>query len=136
MTGADAPRWSTAAQPALGVGPDGPRTAGRDDFYDHLLHVCLLLLLEERASTSADVRDRLRPLGFEQTTTAVDTALQALSDAGLVLLANADGDAPVAYAATAEGSAWLRGATQELRRTELVLGGFLARCGDRLLSLS
>ena len=136
MTGAAAPRWGTAAQPALGVGPAGPRTSGRDEFYDHLLHVCLLLLLEERASTSADVRDRLRPLGFEQTTTAVDTELQVLSDAGLVRSARADGDAPAGYAATPEGSAWLRGAAHDLRRTEVVLGGFLARCGDRLLSLS
>lgn len=134
MTGADAPR--TAAQPALGVGRDGPRASGRDGFYDHLLHVCLLLLLQERQSTSADLRDRLRPLGFEQTTTAVDTALQELSAAGLVRSVDADGEAPASYAATAEGSAWLRGATRDLRRTEVVLGGFLARCGDRLLSLS
>lgn len=75
MTGADAPRWSTAAQPALGVGRDGRRASGRDGFYHHLLHV-------------------------------------------------------------SEGSAWLRGATQDLRRTEVMLGGFPARCGDRLLSLS
>lgn len=133
MTEVDRSRWSTAAQPALGIGPEADRDSGRDDFYDHLLHVCLLLLLQEQASTCAQARERLRPLGFEQTIAAVEGALEALCSADLV---QPQGEAPCAYAATPEGLAWLRGATTDLRRTEAVVGGFLARCGERLLALS
>lgn len=136
MTEADAFRSSMAPGPALGIGSSAGR--GRDDFYDHLLRVCVLLLTQERASPVAEIRDRLRPLGFEQPTAAVEGVFEELRRAGLVEPAGgqADGDAPPVHVATAQGATWLRAATSELRRTEAVLGGFLARCGERLLSLT
>ena len=134
MTGADASR-RRAVGPAFAIGWDGSRDSGRDAFYDHLLQVCLLLLLRESTSTVAEVRDRLRPLGFEQASAAVRAALDELSDAGLALRAGDGGAAPM-YSVTPAGRAWLRGATKDLRRTEVVLGGFLARCGERVLSMN
>ncbi len=98
----------------------------------------MLLLLQESASTPADLRERLRPLGFEQTTAAVEGALDVLCAAGLARRADTDADGATTptYSVTAQGSRWLRAATSDLRRTEIVLGGFLARCGERLLALS
>ena len=128
-----------AAQPAVGIGFGTTRGSGRDDFYDHLLHVCLLLLLEEGPGDCSELRERLRPLGFELTAKAVEGALDRLAAAGLVRTPGAPpagGLALEPYAVTAEGATWLRAATKDLRRTEAVLGGFLARCGERLMSLT
>lgn len=132
MTAADVSGRSKDARPGPGIGSTAGRESARDEFYDHLLHVCLLMLLQESSGTSADLRQRLRPLGFEQSTAAADRALDALSAAGLIRALG--DDPPRIYAVTPEGSTWLRGAARDLRRTEVVLGGFLARCGDRLLS--
>lgn len=109
-----------------------------DDFYDHLVRVCLLLLLHELPGACRDLRDRLRPLGFDQTPTAVEGALGALVAAGLAE-ETSDPSAGLrsrTYAVTADGRRWLSRATMDLRRTEAVLGGFLARCGERLLALT
>lgn len=130
-------RWSTAAQPALGLGSENTRDAGRDDFYDHLLNVCVLLLLQEQPDTPAELPERLRPLGFDTTAKVVEAALGDLASAQLVRSPETAQDDTVAhYAVTPEGLAWLRAATNDLRRTEVVLGGFLARCGERLISLT
>lgn len=139
MTAADASRWSTAARSTLAIGADPTSESGRDDFYEHLLRVCLLLLLEEGPGEAIELRERLRPLGFELTASAVEAALDGLAAAGLVQAQGAPssgGGEPNSFAVTADGRAWLRGATKDLRRTEAVLGGFLARCGERLLSLT
>lgn len=138
MTGADVSRWNPTPGSALAGGPER-QVSGRDDFYDHLLHVCLLLLLQEAPAACADLRERLRPLGFEQTTAAVESTLDVLAAGGLVrstLQQSGDGAGVRLYAVTGDGSSWLRSATMDLRRTEVVLGGFLARCGERLLSLT
>lgn len=138
MTGADVS--ASDAAPGSPLGPRaGPREAGRDEFYDHLLHVCLLLLLQESDAAAPELRLRLRPLGFEQVTTAVEGTLDVLAAAGLVqstLEPSADGRRVRVYSVTTDGTSWLRNATLDLRRTEVVLGGFLARCGERLLALS
>lgn len=138
MTGAGVSRWNAAPGPALGLRA-GARASGRDEFYDHLLHVCLLLLLQERSASGVELRERLRPLGFEQATAAVESTLDVLAAAGLVqgALERADDGRRIrVYSVTPDGTSWLRSATLDLRRTEVVLGGFLARCGERLLSLS
>ena len=138
MTGAGVSRSTAAPAPVPVLGTTRPES-GRDEFYDHLLNVCLLLLLQESAATSPQLRERLRPLGFEQVTTAVESALDVLSAAGLVQstrVGSADGGRACVYSVTADGTSWLRGATADLRRTEVVLGGFLARCGDLLLARS
>lgn len=138
MTYADVPRGNATPGPAMAARP--PREeAGRDEFYEHLLHVCLLLLLQEGPAAPVDLRERLRPLGFAQTTATVESTLDILAAGGLVrstLKRSADGADVRLYAATGDGSSWLRSATTDLRRTEVVLGGFLARCGERLLSLT
>ena len=129
-------RWNLAPGSILAAGPEH-QESGRDEFYDHLLHVCLLLLLQEAPAACADLRERLRPLGFEQTTTTVERTLDVLAAGGLVrstLQRARDGTGVRVYAVTNDGSSWLRSATTDLRRTEVVLGGFLARCGERLLS--
>lgn len=131
-------RWSATSGSALGAGPER-QESGRDEFYDHLLHVCLLLLLREAPAMGADLRERLRPLGFDQTTAGVESALDVLAAGGLVratLQRSPDGVVVRRYTVTSDGSSWLRTATTDLRRTEVVLGGFLARCGERLLSLT
>ena len=133
MTPARVSPWSTAAQSALGAGAEAAAESGRDEFYDHLLNVCVLLLLQESPETAAALPERLRPLGFETTVKAAEAALDRLRDAGLVR--PGDG-ASGRYAVTADGREWLRRATKDLRRTEVVLGGFLARCGERLISLT
>ena len=138
MTYADVPRGNATPGPAIAARPQDEE-AGRDEFYEHLLHVCLLLLLHEGPATPAELRERLRPLGFAQTTTAVESTLDILAAGGLVrskLERSADGAGLRLYTATGDGSSWLRSATMDLRRTEVVLGGFLARCGERLLSLT
>lgn len=138
MTRAGVPASNAAPGTPLGRGA-GSREAGRDEFYDHLLHVCLLLLLQESEAAAPELRVRLRPLGFEQVTTAVEGTLDVLAAAGLVqsrLERTADGRRLRIYSVTSDGASWLRSATVDLRRTEIVLGGFLARCGERLLSLS
>ncbi|HWI08729.1 MAG TPA: hypothetical protein VNT54_14595 [Solirubrobacteraceae bacterium] len=138
MTGAGVSRWNAAPAPPLGIAAQPPEP-GRDAFYEHLLHVCLLLLLHESAAASAQLRERLRPLGFEQVTTALEATLDVLAATGLVqssLEHSADGRRIRVYSVTADGATWLRTATMDLRRTEVVLGGFLARCGERLLSLT
>lgn len=131
-------RWNLAPGSILAAGPEHQQS-GRDEFYDHLLQVCLLLLLQEAPAPCADLRERLRPLGFEQTATAVESTLDVLAAGGLVqstLQRAGDGAGVRVYAVTSDGSSWLRSATTDLRRTEVVLGGFLARCGERLLSLT
>lgn len=136
MTYADVPRGN--ARPGATAARPQREDAGRDEFYDHLLHVCLLLLLQEGPAAPVDLCERLRPLGFAQTTTAVQGTLDILAAGGLVRSKperSADGAVVRLYTATSDGSGWLRSATTDLRRTEVVLGGFLARCGERLLSL-
>jgi hypothetical protein len=107
------------------------------DLYDHLLQVCLLLLLEERPAACPELREGLRPLGFEQMTEVLERALGVLAAAGLVRPSRercADDRAGLTYVLTVDGGNWLRHATTDLRRTELVLGGFLARCGERFVA--
>lgn len=107
------------------------------DFYDHLLDVSLLLLLQEAPGSSHELRGRLRPLGFEQTATALERALQAMLGTDLVQCSDepsgaADGGR--VYGLTAAGAGWLRQASAELRTTEAILGGFLARFGERFVT--
>lgn len=138
MTSADVSRGNARPGAATAARPQREE-AGRDEFYDHLLHVCLLLLLQDGPAAPADLGERLRPLGFAQTTAAVEGTLDVLAAGGLVrsrLERSADGTGRRLYTATSDGSTWLRSATTDLRRTEVVLGGFLARCGERLLSLT
>jgi hypothetical protein len=120
----------------------GPRVAGDGrsghghgappaELYDHLLQVCLLLLLQETPAGCRELRDGLRPLGFEQTAVELQCMLGALEFDGLVAC---DGhvSAP-AYALTGDGASWLHDAKSDLRRTVVVRGGFRARCSARFV---
>ena len=128
-------RWTATAHPAAGVAAERARDWGHGELYDRLLGVCLLLLLRERPDALAQLPERLRPLGLDASVEAVAGALGRLERDGLVRAAETeDGAGPARYAVTAEGVTWLRAATSDLRRTEAVLGGFLARCGERLVS--
>ena len=124
----------------------GPRIAGGArsghghgappaELYDHLRQVCLLLLLKERPAGCKELRDGLRPLGFEQTALELRSMLAALECDGLVAR---DGDAidgdDSSYELTGAGVSWLQDAKSDLRRTEVVLGGFLARCSERFVT--
>jgi len=107
------------------------------ELYDHLLHVCLLLLLRETPAVRGDLRERLRPLGFELAAGAVDGALQELASQDLVAASDTPSgaaDARAVYALTQQGDRVLTAATTDLRRTKDVLGGFLARCSERLVT--
>ncbi|MGH2899081.1 MAG: hypothetical protein ACRDMZ_10445 [Solirubrobacteraceae bacterium] len=106
------------------------------ELHERLLEVCVLLLLQEWPASCADLRAGLRPLGFEQTATFLDETIAALAADGLVSAAAepADGGAGTLYVLTTDGRGWLRSATADLRRTEAVVGGFLARCGERFVA--
>jgi DNA-binding PadR family transcriptional regulator len=109
---------------------------GDDERRDYLLQICLLLVLQDGPASAQDLRARMRPLGLAQRAGVLESALDALVGAGSVrcALQPSIGRSAPAYAVTADGDVWLREASTELRRTEVVLGDFLARCGERLLS--
>ncbi len=102
----------------------------RDDFWC----ACVLLLLSERAADTSELSERLRCVGqLGDDPGRVSHALAALEDGGLV---RAVGDAPRRgdgpYCVTGEGAARLALAREELRGALVILGRFLARCGERL----
>jgi len=103
------------------------------DLHDHLLQVCLLLLLRETPAAHGEVRERLRPLGFEETVGDVERALEGLAAEGLAAPPDGTG-AHAVYMLTALGDETLTRATADLRCTKAVLGGFLARCSERLVA--
>ena len=103
----------------------------RDDFWC----ACVLLLLSERAADSHELSERLRRVGqLGDDPGRVSVALAALEDEGLV---RAIGGTPayrgaMSYCVTGEGAARLALAGEELRGALVILGRFLARCGERL----
>jgi DNA-binding PadR family transcriptional regulator len=121
-----------SSQPAGGLSWEARHDPAPAELDDHLLQVCVLLLLREIPAAGGDVRERLRPLGFDLGARAVERALVDVAVRGLVA---ADGaDARAVYVLTEPGERALRAATADLRRTQDLLGGFLARCSERLVA--
>jgi len=100
----------------------------------NFLRPCLLLLLHESPAHGYELRERLRPLGFNRDDPGrLYRALRALEEAGLVdsvWQASAGGPDRRTYELTAAGEERLALAVQELQAMHSVLDGFLARCAD------
>ena len=98
----------------------------------NFLRPCLLLLLRERPAHGYELRERLRPLGFNRDDPGrLYRALRALEAAGLVRSAwqsSSGGPDRRAYELTREGEQRLYQAAAELRSMHAILDSFLARC--------
>jgi len=132
-----APRWEASRQPPCPASPAPDHETKDDQLLDQLVHVCLVLILQDGPASPKDLCAGLQPLGLSQTPEAVEAALEVLVARGSVHCArepSAHDRSARAYAITVDGTSWLRDATSQLRRTEVVLGDFLARCGERLVS--
>lgn len=130
---------SAASASALGALAGRLVSADRadPDLHERLPAVSLLLLLREGPAGRDELGIGLHALGFDLSASAVGVALDDLRAAGLVRW-SVDDEHPrpvaVPYALTDDGEQRLRDAALELRRTEEVLGVFLARCGERLVA--
>jgi PadR family transcriptional regulator PadR len=100
----------------------------------NFLRPCLLLLLHERPAHGYELRERLRPLGFNREDPGrLYRALRALEDAGLVQSAwqsSTGGPDRRAYQLTRVGEERLQRAADELRSMQTILGAFLLRCEE------
>ncbi len=100
----------------------------------NFLRPCLLLLLHESPAHGYDLRERLRPLGFNRDDPGrLYRALRALEEAGLVRSAwqpSAGGPDRRTYELTPAGEDRLQQAVEELQAMHSVLDRFLLRCAD------
>ena len=111
--------------------------AARPDLNDDFWQTCLLLLLSERAADCQELAVQLQRLGQIADLGVVDDALLALEISGLVCVvgearSHARPGLGRTYCLTCEGAEQLSRAADELRGTHVMLGRFLARCGERL----
>jgi DNA-binding PadR family transcriptional regulator len=107
-----------------------------DDLREHLLTACVLLLLQERAATSAQLHSALGALRLLEDPAMLPRTLEAMEDSGLVFStwgAGATVPRRHTFHVAPAGSEWLSRAAGELRRSEGFLGAFVARCGERLV---
>jgi DNA-binding PadR family transcriptional regulator len=105
--------------------------ASPPDLTEDFSSTCVLLLLDERPATAAELCERLGRLGLLDADTdpaRVEEILGALRDDGLVELGEED-----LYALTLHGAHRLGIAADDLRSTQMLLDRFLARCGERLV---
>lgn len=100
----------------------------------NFLRPCLLLLLHESPAHGYELRERLRPLGFNRDDPGrLYRALRALEEAGLVSSAwqsSAGGPDRRTYELTRAGEERLLEAVAELQAMHHVLDRFLLRCAD------
>ena len=100
----------------------------------NFLRPCLLLLLHESPAHGYELRERLRPLGFNRDDPGrLYRALRTLEEAGLVRSAwqaSAGGPDRRTYELTPAGAERLMEAVAELQAMNEVLDRFLVRCED------
>lgn len=100
----------------------------------NFLRPCLLLLLHESPAHGYELRDRLRPLGFNRDDPGrLYRALRALEAAGLVRSAwqsSTGGPDRRTYQLTRAGEERLQDAAAELKSMHAILDAFLLRCDD------
>jgi len=98
----------------------------------NFLRPCLLLLLHESPAHGYELRERLRPLGFNRDDPGrLYRALRALEDAGLVRSAwqsSTGGPDRRTYQLTRAGEERLQHAAAELQSMHAILDAFLQRC--------
>ena len=100
----------------------------------NFLRPCLLLLLHEAPAHGYELRERLRPLGFNRDDPGrLYRALRALEGANLVRSAwqsSAGGPDRRTYELTSAGEERLRESAAELQAMHGILDTFLNRCAD------
>jgi PadR family transcriptional regulator PadR len=100
----------------------------------NFLRPCLLLLLHEAPAHGYELRERLRPLGFNRDDPGrLYRALRALEAAKLVRSAwqsSSGGPDRRTYELTRAGEERLLEAAEELQAMHTVLDTFLSRCGE------
>ena len=100
----------------------------------NFLRPCLLLLLHKSPAHGYELRERLRPLGFNRDDPGrLYRALRTLEEAGLVRSAwqaSAGGPDRRTYELTPAGAERLMEAVAELQAMNEVLDRFLVRCED------
>ena len=100
----------------------------------NFLRPCLLLLLHEAPAHGYELRERLRPLGFNRDDPGrLYRALRALEAAKLVRSAwqsSSGGPDRRTYELTRAGEERLLEAAEELQAMHAVLDTFLSRCGE------
>ena len=100
----------------------------------NFLRPCLLLLLHESPAHGYELRERLRPLGFNRDDPGrLYRALRALEAAGLVRSAwqsSTGGPDRRTYQLTRAGEERLHDAAAELRSMHTILDSFLERCDE------
>ena len=100
----------------------------------NFLRPCLLLLLHESPAHGYELRERLRPLGFNRDDPGrLYRALRALEESGLVRSAwqsSAGGPDRRTYELTLAGEERLLQAVEELQAMHAVLDRFLLRCEE------
>ncbi len=100
----------------------------------NFLRPCLLLLLHEAPAHGYELRERLRPLGFNRDDPGrLYRALRALEGAKLVRSAwhsSSGGPDRRTYELTRAGEERLVEAAEELKAMYTILDTFLCRCGD------
>lgn len=102
----------------------------------NFLRPCLLLLLHEPPAHGYELRERLRPLGFNRDDPGrLYRALRALEGANLVRSAwqpSSGGPDRRTYELTRAGEERLREAADELQAMYAILDTFLGRCDESL----
>jgi poly-beta-hydroxybutyrate-responsive repressor len=100
----------------------------------NFLRPCLLLLLHESPAHGYELRERLRPLGFNRDDPGrLYRALRALEGANLVRSAwqsSSGGPDRRTYELTRAGEERLREAAEELEAMYAILDTFLGRCSE------
>jgi hypothetical protein len=91
------------------------------------------MLLHERPASSRELGDRLVGLGLAAGDPAgIELVLTALARAGLTRPLGGDFVCPT-YRLTAAGTERLAAANEDLRRTQVLLERFIARCAERIV---
>ncbi len=113
-----------------------PTDTSPPDLPEDFWHALVLALLNEAPSSRHELRDQLCRMGVPDNGHGVERALRELEHRGLVY---AGDDAAMrcsagTYRLTRDGSERLGDAVLDLRGTEVLLGRFLARCAERLVT--
>jgi DNA-binding PadR family transcriptional regulator len=129
--------WSHSPRRATASDRRGWRGANQDEFLEHLLTACVLLLLHETPASSRGLHDGLADLGFDEDPARLQHTLEAMEDLGLLFSTwgqSANAPERHTFHVAPEGRQWLRQAASELQSTEGFLGAFVARCREHFLT--